>query len=210
MKNREGSWSIIIPGHWNKYILNPSWVGKNLFLEDEVRVEFPVNNPDLPPRYVSSNKIIFVPANHRVSFMIQDPSDNDLLKNVSSMVTKLAELLPHTPIFGLGINNGFEHPSNAFDSVEIFQFKDSDDFIDFGCTPKNTEIKRQFEYNGKIINLSISNNNEIICFDFNYHYDIINTVQAIDTFKQDILIETRDTSIKILKDVYQLSYDEGV
>ena len=39
MKIIDGTWSLVTVGKWNKYILNPNWVGKNIFNEEKIRVD---------------------------------------------------------------------------------------------------------------------------------------------------------------------------
>ena len=206
---RDGEWSVVVPGHWNKYILNPAWVGQNLFKEDNIKVEYPVNNPDFPPRYVSSENIIFIPANHRITFLLQDPFNDSVMEKISIMMKNLIEALPHTPIAGVGINNSFELPTSEFEQLELFQLSDADGFSEINCDIKVTEVKRQFTSDGKTINLSIINNNEVVIFDFNYHFEISSSEDAVTLFSnENILKEARDKSINVLKSIYNLTIED--
>jgi len=49
MKIILGSWSLVLAGKWNRHILTPKWVSDNLFEDENIGVEFPINRPDLAP-----------------------------------------------------------------------------------------------------------------------------------------------------------------
>lgn len=208
MKIIDGTWSLVTVGKWNKYILNPNWVGKNIFNEEKIRVEFPVNNPDMPPRYISSDNIMFVPANHRISFIAQDPYNDEMLKKICNMNRKIIEILSHTPITAIGSNFGFEEKSEIFSQLELFKFFDSDLLTDNGYLPKISEIKRQFQLDSGLLNLTIKYDEETVTFDCNFHYKVSGAEDAIPILQEDLILKNKEISFHILKNLYKLEIDE--
>jgi len=208
MKIIDGAWSLVTAGKWNRYILNPGWIGKNLFNEEEVKVEFPVNNPDLPPRYTTSDNIIFVPATHRTNFIAQSPYSNEMLIKICKMNRKLMEILLHTPITAIGANFGFEEKSEKFRYLDLFKFSDSNTLADNDYIANISNLKRQFELEKGLLNFTISYNEETVKFDFNFHYQVSGTDEALQILQDDTLITNRDIALKISKEFYDLEIDE--
>lgn len=209
MKLIDGSWSLVITGKWNRYILNPSWIGKNLFHEDQIKVEFPVNNPDLPPRYVSSDNIIFVPTTHRTNFIVQEPYSDEMLTKIGKMNRILVEILSHTPLSGIGANFGFEQDSDQFTGLDLFKFHDLDHLADNDLFPKTMEIRRQFDIDKSQLNFTIRYDEEKVTFDFNFHYNVSSSAEALEILVDNLLIENRDKALQILKNTYNLELNTG-
>jgi len=209
MKIIDGSWSLVIVGKWNRYILNPSWVGKNLFGEEQIKVEFPVNNPDLPPRYVTADNIIFIPATHRINFIAQEPYSDKMLTKIGGMSRVLLQTLSHTPISAIGANFGFEQSSDKFESLNLFKFHDSDKLADNELILKSSEIRREFEICNRLLNFKIIYNENKVTFDFNFHYNVSNSTEALDILVDTLLLENRDISFDILKKIYTIVLEKG-
>ena len=208
MKIIDGSCSLVIVGKWNRYLLTPEWVGKNLFHEETIEVEFPINRPDLAPRYKTKDNIMFLPAVHRCQFIAPEPYDDKILEKICVYSKKLIEILNHTPVSALGINLGFEASIDEFENIELFSLSDSDALIDEDYVTKTIEIKRQFEINEKLVNLSITKTPDTISFDFNYHTDIDDTKNFTDLLSDDQMKKNKNESIKMLSLVYNLTLDE--
>lgn len=208
MRYNEDSCSIVIPGRWNKYILTPEWIGNNIFNEEKLKVEYPINNPDLPTRYVSSEDVVFIPSIHRITFLLNSSFSTDILKKIVAMNQKILKLLSYTPILGLGINFSFQEDVGNFSHLDQFELPDNDKFLDKFFETQVTEIKREFKYDNTTLNFSIANNNTVINFNFNYHYDVLTVKEASDVLNEDILINCRDKSLNLLETIYDLKLEE--
>lgn len=207
MKIIEGSWSVVIVGKWNRYILTPEWVGKNIFEKEEIEVEFPINKPELSPRYKSDN-IIFLPAIHRCQFIAQEPYDNnDLLEKICILSNKLVKILKYTPLSAIGVNFGFEEDISNFSRLEIFSLNDQSDFSDQNFEISFTEIKRQLKINNKLLNLSLSHNNEKVFIDFNFHYTVDNAESAEIILSNKLFSENKAIVFNMLQEIYDLKID---
>jgi hypothetical protein len=102
------SWSIVIVGRWNVSILNPTWLGKHVFENPEVQVEFSLT-PGSPPRF-TSREIRIVPQNAAVTVQAVQYTEA-AMRRAEEVACKLLELLQHTPVSAVGVNFGFEEPS---------------------------------------------------------------------------------------------------
>jgi hypothetical protein len=206
MKVNNDFWSIVLVGKWNRFILSPQWVGKNIFEEPGLQVEFALNL-ELPPRYTSNEKFIrMVPAEDRVIFFPLKQTDECLLE-IEKRADKLFELLPHTPMTAFGINFGFIETSNT-KLYEIFNIVDNGNLGKVGCELKETSISRNFLYGGSNLNLKITLKIDKVSFDFNFHYAVKNASEARDKLKGNI-IKGKKAAEGILHSVYELDYDQS-
>jgi hypothetical protein len=207
MKIIDGSWSVVIVGKWNRYILTPEWVGKEIFNQDKLEVQFPVNRPELPLRYKNQDNILFLPAIDKCQFIAQESYDDATLSKISSFIKNLVSILKHTPVTAFGINFGFEEESHNFNQLNLFNFNDSNAYLDKKIVPSSTEIKRQFAINKHLMNLSViydSNQNKVF-FNFNFHYDVTKPSEINELVTKDLIIKKE--SLKILDDIYNLKLE---
>lgn len=206
MKISNGTWNLVLAGKWNRYLLSPQWVGKNIFCEPELQVEFALNL-ELPPRYTSKEKSIrFVPAEDKVIFYPLNQSDQ-CLSAVEKLADKLLELLPHTPISAFGINFGFIEEANT-KLYEYFNISDNGQLGNFDCVLKETSITRAFSFQGKDLNLTMKLNGNKVNFGFNFHYPVKSVTEARNNLKGNILINKKYAE-DLLASVYKLVCDSS-
>ncbi len=199
----------MIVGKWNRYILTPEWVGTNIFGEMEIQVEFPINRPDLAPRYKTKDNILFMPAVHRCQFLYSENND-EVLEKVGLLAKKLTTVLTHTPISGVGVNFGLEENSDQFALAEMFNFPDVDKLIDNDLETGLIEIKRTFSIKMHTLNLGIAYDRDAskVFFNFNYHYDVATAQSASELCDSKLIIENRDRTLAIMNNVYGLELEE--
>jgi hypothetical protein len=209
MKIIDGSWSVVIVGKWNRYILTPQWVGKNIFNQENIEVQFPINQPELAPRYKSPTNIIFLPAIHKCQFIAQEPYDDTMLSNISQYIRKLASMLEHTPVTALGINFGFEEESHNFQQIDMFNLTESDRYIDMGLHATLTGINRMFTVDNHPLNLNVEFNQERnkVIFEFNFHYNITIPAQICELVTPNLIIDNKKKALSILHDIYELQLE---
>lgn len=208
MRIAPNSWSVVLVGKWNRYILTPQWVGTNLFEEDNIQVEFPVNRPELAPRYRSSDNIVFSPSIHKSQFFAQEPYNDQMLQRIAIMTRKLLTILIHTPLSSIGTNFGFEELAQNFPDLNFFNLTDSDQFAERIENVNSIEIKRQFNINGRVLNFTIISKGENVYFDFNFHYEAANPQTAAQIINDDLLILNRDLALELLNEIYNLELEE--
>ncbi|UCB56864.1 MAG: hypothetical protein JSV30_06635 [Candidatus Omnitrophota bacterium] len=205
MEKHKDFWNLILVGKWNKYILSPQWAAKNIFEEPELQVEFPLNL-DFPLRYTSLEKNIrLLPAEDKVIF-VPLKLDDECLSEVGKLTNKLFEMLPHTPMRAFGINFGFSEKDNT-ELYKVFNVIDNAKLGEFNCELKQTCIIRRTVYDENNLNLRLTLKGNEVLFDFNFHYDVKNAVEAKEKLKDNI-VKNKNAAEKLLQEVYGLSYDD--
>lgn len=208
MKIIDGSVSLILVGKWNRHILTPKWVARKIFEEEKIQVEFPINNPEIGPRYRSESNIIFKPSVHRCEFFPLEPYEDETLRRTSLLVKRLVSILVHTPITGMGINFGFEEKSEDFIKLGLFGIDDTDDLLELGLKSEETEIIRHISIENRTLNLKAIFNPNTVTLDFNFHYNATSANDVAGIINDGLIISNRDLALTILEKVYELTLDE--
>lgn len=207
MKIKEESWNIVIAGKWNRYILTPDWVGKNIFEQQDLKVEFSMNM-SLPPRFAASD-VRFYPANEAVIFA-PVLLDDATLSKAELMAAKLIQELKHTPITAFGINFGFIDAEPDAALCALFDTTDKDRLGGVGCEIKTSVITRMISFENRVVNLAIANDEAgNITFDFNFHYDV-NGASGAEKLTGNEFKENKARAYRILKDAYNIEVTEEV
>ncbi len=98
--------SILCPGNWNKKLFNGQWVANNIFnLEKDEQLSGFIT-PDMNIGFVYKGLILIINENH-LNIKV-DKIDNDNNVYAIKVLNTILDLLPHTPISGIGINIHFE------------------------------------------------------------------------------------------------------
>jgi hypothetical protein len=96
-------WTLVLVGSWNLAILNPDWLGKNIFDATQLDAELIIEGVRPRLRFFFE-KVLVLPAPDRVIFAPRHPNDADL-SAVEEAAKKVLTLLPVTPVSGVGINS---------------------------------------------------------------------------------------------------------
>lgn len=201
---KQDSWTVVILGKWNKYILSPEWSAGNIFNLEKLRVEFGIS-VDLPPRYIGSD-VRMTPSEDTVIFTALEHTDEALAK-IEEYASSLFEKLPYTPIGAFGINFGFVEKAGSGSLSSIFDLTDDTKLVESGCSIKQKSISRQLNFSEKTLNLTIAQLNSEIAFEFNFHYDVKNCQEARAKLNKQI-IENKVFALRLLKDAYDLNLEE--
>lgn len=207
MKSLLDSWNIHIVGQWNPRIFSPRWVNENL-ISGQTKVEGAF--PSLHHRLTVSNTII-IPTGNRL-IVGTDSYEESALNDLTSVSQKAVEILPHTPIQGLGFNVAFyENESDLFK----FLFNSLDDngkLSDFSAGINQISTRRVLGFNPGILNLDLSLTSDARAeARFNFHYDVSSTQETIDILNQTYRYHL-DIALKLLNKVYSIDVslnDEG-
>lgn len=189
---------IVIVGIWNKGIFNPDWVGKYLLPNQNLTIEFPLNQ-DGSPRISNKDMRIFVLGN-KLNFTSLMPTDQNL-DLIEKLSLKIADYLPHTPVTAFGVNFLFETPKSS-DIVDILHLKDSEKIQGIGGLVVSDVIRHSFILKNGLINLSIIIEKEQVKLDFNFHFDIKNLVDFKEILSNNSILELKENAASILTSIY--------
>lgn len=207
MKIKDESFNIVIAGKWNRYILTPDWVGKNILEQQDLKVEFSMNM-SLPPRF-ATNEVRFYPANDAVIFA-PILLDDTILSKTELMAAKLIQELKHTPISAFGINFGFIDTVPDAALCSLFDTTDKERLGGIGCEIKTSVITRSILFENRLVNLTITNDNDAnVIFEFNFHYEL-NGSSGAEILTGNEFKDNRSRAYRILKDAYNIDVSEEV
>ena len=134
-------WTHVLVGSWNVAILNPQWIGQKVFAGNgPLQVELSVGGPAPSLRYHFQD-ISIIPAPTQLIVATRNATEAAVAQ-ASSVASRILELLPVTPITGVGINFGFVAENIEPDIAAIFSL-DSADFADAGLEVTKTTIVRE-------------------------------------------------------------------
>lgn len=196
------SLTFIIAGKWNIYILSHDWVARNIFKDDQINVEFSMDQ-DLPLRY-HKNSIRFIPANNSVTFQALKDED-EILNNIEEKAKSLVSELDKTPIQAFGINISYKEDNPSPDILKLFKF---DDVINEKNDIIKSEIKRTLKLTSEtVLNLTTSLLEDMsFTVGFNFHTISLTSKDFINYFSQkdDVIKGFIKISKEIMKDIYKL------
>lgn len=199
--------TLIIYGKWNKNLLTPNWVQKNIFKEesDSIQVEFNIIDIEQSPRYIYKN-VKFIPSWNNVSIQASEYSD-EIFITIEGLAKELCKKLPETPVLAIGYNFVYSENISSLDEIDkLFNYDDTSILSRLNLTIKNPSLTRQIENKGGILNFTISQKDSDVLFKFNFHYDINNN-EEIDAVLDGRILKDKETAEKILIDGYGLNID---
>lgn len=200
MQTKEDSISVVLVGKWNKFILTPEWIAKNLYESNpNFKIEFSINL-DFPFRYKTKD-VTFAFAPDKVS-LISSTDSNIVLQELERLAIKLCTTLVHTPIFAIGVNFGYSEKTDKENLFPLFDSDNKQKLVANGWSIKDTQIKNQLSKDDILLNLAVSLTQENnIDFDFNFHFNLSPELQPEKVLSGTILT-LRDRSLDVLEHIY--------
>jgi hypothetical protein len=211
MQIKPNSFSIVVVGRWNPYILTPQWITQHLFDNaPPVQIEFSLNL-DLPNRFKVHN-VIITPTPEKV--IITSVDDNaESLTQIGTVATKLCSILEHTPLIAIGINFGYIEKEDKSELLSNLDFDKNDPFSEDGWRINSHLVKRFIVKDHYKLNFTLTlDDNDDFHFDFNYNYVITPKELAGKTSREYIedllkgngVISFYENSKELLNNVYNL------
>ncbi len=203
MEIKPNSFTVVIVGRWNPYILAPQWITQHLFNDvPPVQIEFSLNL-DLPNRYKILN-VLITPTPEKVILTSVDNSVESLTQ-MGEVAIKLCNTLAHTPLNAIGINFGYIEKENRQELLENFDFEKNDPFSENEWEIKSHLIQRSLIKDNYKLNFSLSmDENDNFHFDFNYNY-VLPTREFIQELLADgKIISFYENSLELMENFYEL------
>lgn len=200
MKPLLDSWNIHIVGQWNPRIFSPHWVNEYLISSERTIVEGAF--PSLHHKLTFNNTII-IPTGNRLIIGTNSFEEN-ALNDLTSVAHKSVDILPHTPIQGLGFNIAFyEEESTLFDFL-FNNLEDNGKLADFSSGIKQISSRRVLDFSPGILNLDLSLTSEARAeARFNFHYDVSSAQEIIDIINKSYKAYL-NIALDLLKTVYSI------
>lgn len=210
MQPINGEYSIVVLGAWNPSIFSPEWIEKYLIGEEEavdIQIAFPLDDATAP-RKISFKDISLFPGRRKMD-LIPDVPSKDNLEYCASVLTKLFDLLPHTPVSGFGINFGFLENNLSQQLSDLFDLSDEISLI-ANYIPKSSSIARKIvkEHENYSINLTFSEANGNISVKINFHFDITSTSRGKEVLEANVVENCFNEALELLNGVYGIAVDQ--
>lgn len=203
MRPTADSWTIVITGAWNSRLFTPEWVSRNIFENDQLNIEMGVGTGVHAWRFLSG-ALIFVPSEDRIVFGTSEASP-EKFADLERLAMKLLELLPHTPITGVGMNFGFacDEPSETL--LAIFNTTDSRPLGLREFEIVRSEVARALRRSEllQVINLKLISLEGRVLFEFNHHFAATTAADARAQLGA-LAIPAHTVTLEILDSVYEL------
>lgn len=180
--------SLVVAGAWNASILTPSWVlhhGLNRPSDELGRVQ--VFLPALQgavfefPRYVLDRMAYIVRPDSLL--VVPNESTAECLAESEDVVARIVQVLPHTPITGIGHNFEFRDAAPAPESVAVFTNARQDlvDHMSEGWTPSGAAVAATFRNDGETVHINVQRqwDGTAVTIKFNFHHPISSNDQAL-------------------------------
>ncbi len=205
------SFNIVLLGAWNPSIFSQDWVLKNLAQNEtsNIAMAFPLDDPTAP-RKIDFDGVSLFPGRKQLH-IVAGTLDPEGLKKCSEIIVKILNLLSHTPVGHCGINFSFEETNNL-DRLEIVQnIGDEDNIDDENYQLMASRISRKFHLNdGNFLNLSLSDIENGMKVEFNYHYELGNILAYKEMFASDHVVDRYNDVIAFCQNTYNIQLEEGV
>lgn len=215
MKLRDDTHVLVVVGGWNpNIVLNPNWLKKYLFPDQEkFHVEMLFGPGQSPSPCVTAGNIkISVPGN-RLCFSLTTFEDSSF-DRIQDLACKLADYLPHTPVNAYGVNFVFAS------SITECNFINQDTPLFKALTAEGQKIKEEhsrysLHYKNAVLNLTARENHQEegsgmnFNLDFNFHHPIDDLSQLKagldETFIQNYYLFAMDFAKKIKEQIFESS-----
>lgn len=203
----KGSFNIVIAGAWNPSIFNPNWLVKNILPQgEEAQIAYPIHDISLPFQ-VSLPNVKLYPSTIRLEVKANNET-LDGMNSINSTSKKILELLAHTPANGIGFNYGFESKDDLTDITSKFDLQDSASIDSEIYILKRTVVQRTYDIEGSRLNMTVSYDKDIVRLEFNYHYEINDTSEAIEILDSETSNDRLSNVKKFINDVYDVDINE--
>jgi hypothetical protein len=174
--------TIVIAGAFNPAILVPPWIAKNVLTAPlgenfQVQVHTPITGIAPLPRFTFGG-LSFSPSFQNLTFFLED-SDAAGCERVCDAAARILELLPHTPIAGLGWNFGFtdDHPS-----VQLLQLLQTSsrvtDALGAGATTVGQSWANRCNWEAALVTALAEMKGDAVTLDMNFHYAVESAAAA--------------------------------
>lgn len=165
----ETGFNILTIGRWNPAVLSPQWIRSNV-IDSEVTFAIPIDDSGAPPRLSFSNIHLFP----TIRYLDARPAEvqENAFSTVGETVSKIIELLRHTPISAIGINFRFVEVAHPESLAPNFQFDDAARIPHDKYSMLTSTIIRSFQLkNDDTLNLSLIHDGQEMSVEFNFHTD---------------------------------------
>ncbi len=193
---------VVLLGAWNPAIFTPEWIAHFLFeYKDGDNVTI-----GMIQEVASGEHIIFIDnigisaSTNRLKFFVWEEND---IEKLPSVITKLYETLPHTPLGDFGVNYKFTVESP---NISIVESLETSEFLDMEFAILRQEIKTQLGRDeSSVINLQRIFDGNDFELDLNFHFSVTNAGEILELVNAGICATCLAEAKKLIEKIYGIS-----
>lgn len=198
--------TIVIAGAFNPAIFTPEWIAAVLFQIPEgtdVEGTFVIDGSNQVARPYISGIGIAVEAG-RLTIATDSLAEADLA-SIESIVRRVAEVLPHTPANGIGVN--FHASTSDFTAKIADMVTPAEDMTTVGQLIQN-ELKSSVKCDQFVLNITRSITQDQLILDFNYHFQLNGIIEIINIFDGQKISALFSSFKETVNKVYEIDTEE--
>jgi hypothetical protein len=169
--------TLLVAGAWNPDILSPNWVAREalaLRLDQNfpVNVQLPIGIPTQRPTFEFAG-VRYLAAKSALTFYLKPEEIEQIDKSITA-VTKILDLLSHTPITGFGFNFSYEIEAPSVALLETFSSgKILTTLLEDGDAQTVVQMwKSSVKTQDRLLNLEAEFTGGKVNLNFNVHFEI--------------------------------------
>ncbi len=192
--------TLVLAGAWNPAIFSVQWMAKHILGKKEGDLLNVAHVVDAAAG-VSSFYFENIGINASIDRVNLYCNEWSSAAQLEDMAKKILELLPHTPVVGLGVNFCFVEEQPDTSIIDNFQTRESLNQI---RKIMGQKIVTSMEIGpGVTLNLDRQYANDSATFNFNYHHAVANAAAAVEAV-EGAIPRCFEDALKIMDDVYGL------
>ena len=199
---------IVMVGDFNPAIFSTLWIAKNLhgYVEGDViegAEAFMEIGPGALARLQFMNGVAIGVSNNRLDAYVID-HEPACLDALSRVLANIVDVLPHTPLRGLGCNLQFieEDPSDAM--LALFETPEG---VEGEYIVRNRSFAAQLEADDAVLNFTRAYSDGPVQFNFNYHRALVDPAHYASVVP-GLVERTRDHAVGVLRSLYGIDQYE--
>jgi hypothetical protein len=192
--------TLVITGQWNPAIFDPSWVARHLFgltAGTEMSVTQVWTGNKITNYFGALGLAV---SNSRVEIFLNEFEPENQATS-ESLLTKVATVLPHTPVQAMGVNFHFLESDVSAELVDKLKTHEQ---IETRFEVSGQSIISVIKMEGAELNLRRDLLGQNLEIDFNFHYPLPTGLADVPTLAQGCIGRLYEGAKKILVDVYDL------
>ncbi len=201
MNFKAENWNVVVVGAWNRAILTPQWIAKNMFKVPEgtaLPVEVPINVR--APMKISHDGCGVIVHSSQLEVLTEN-ADFHSLEKAKQLSLEAVNELNRTPFLAAGFNIRFLSEGDIDpDFAELLSCKLDAKIASAGHQITKRNVTQTFPFRGGQVNLQISSSDDTATLDLNFH-KTSTTAEEVTSWLQMPITEIESTTNSILENI---------
>ena len=202
------TFNIVTIGAWNPAIFSPEWAKKNLASDPSKDVILAIPMQMTLPARLTVDDVNIYPSTTALMIDCVEYSPQSKA-SCSDKLAKIASLLEHTPVNGVGVNFRFAiEIGESPELMDLFSLNDASKIKADEFRITSSSIKRSFILQDSTsLNLSIESIADKFICEFNFHSDISCLPQIKEMTSSEKIDNNHKKAVEFMQTVYSIEIE---